>query len=101
MKLNLYDVVIEPLITEKLSKATEAASQYGFRVHPQADKKEVKAAVKSLGKERKAFLKEYTGASDEKDEFYKKFSNEAGEKVEGYNQIVQVKLKMTRSAASQ
>ena len=39
MKLNLYDVVIEPLITEKLSKAAEVAGQYGFRVHPQANKK--------------------------------------------------------------
>ena len=45
MKLNLYDIVMEPLITEKLAKATEVASQYGFRVHPQANKKEVKAAV--------------------------------------------------------
>ncbi len=48
MKINLYDVVIEPLITEKLSKAAEAASQYGFRVHPQANKKEVKAAVEKI-----------------------------------------------------
>jgi len=48
MKLNLFDVVIEPLITEKLSKATEAASQYGFRVHPDANKKEIKAAVEKI-----------------------------------------------------
>ena len=48
MKLNLYDVVIEPLITEKLSKAAEVAGQYGFRVHPQANKKEVKAAVEKI-----------------------------------------------------
>ncbi|MFA5160050.1 MAG: 50S ribosomal protein L23 [Candidatus Omnitrophota bacterium] len=48
MKLNLYDVVIEPLITEKLSKAAEAANKYGFRVHPQANKKEVKAAVEKI-----------------------------------------------------
>ena len=48
MKLDLYDIVIEPLITEKLSKATEEASQYGFRVHPQANKKEVKAAIEKI-----------------------------------------------------
>lgn len=48
MKLNLYDIVIEPLITEKLSRAAEEASQYGFRVHPQANKKEVKAAVEKI-----------------------------------------------------
>ena len=48
MKLNIYDVIIEPLITEKLSKASEAASQYGFRVHAQANKKEVKAAVEKV-----------------------------------------------------
>lgn len=48
MKLNLYDVIIEPLITEKLSKASEADGQYGFRVHSQANKKEVKAAVEKV-----------------------------------------------------
>ena len=48
MKLNIYDIVMEPLITEKLTKATESASQYGFRVHPQANKKEVKAAVEKI-----------------------------------------------------
>lgn len=48
MKLNIYDIVIEPLITEKLSRATEEAGQYGFRVHPKANKKEVKAAVEKI-----------------------------------------------------
>jgi len=48
MKLNVYDVVIEPLITEKLSKAAEASSQYGFKVHPQANKKEVKSAIEKI-----------------------------------------------------
>jgi len=48
VKLNLYDIVMEPLSTEKLSKATETASQYGFRVHPEANKKEVKAAVEKI-----------------------------------------------------
>ncbi len=48
MKLNLYDIVIEPLITEKLSKATEVDGQYGFRVHPEANKKEIKAAIEKI-----------------------------------------------------
>ncbi len=48
MRLNVYDVVIEPLITEKIARASEAASQYGFRVHPQANKKEIKAAVEKI-----------------------------------------------------
>lgn len=65
------------------------------------DKKEAKAAVKSFSKERKIFLTEYTDASDEKDEFYKKFSKEIEKKIEGYNKTVEVKLKTTLSAASQ
>ena len=48
MKLSIYDVIMEPLITEKISKASEAASQYGFRVHPQSNKKEVKSAVEKI-----------------------------------------------------
>ena len=48
MKLDLYDVVIEPLITEKLSRAATEANQYGFRVHTQANKKEVKAAIEKI-----------------------------------------------------
>ena len=65
------------------------------------DKKEVKAAVKSLGKERKMFLNEYAAASDAKAGFYKRFSKEAEKKVDGYNQMVELKLKATLSAASQ
>lgn len=48
MKLNIYDIIIEPLITEKLSQASEKANQYGFRVHPDANKKEIKAAVEKV-----------------------------------------------------
>ncbi|HOW58552.1 MAG TPA: 50S ribosomal protein L23 [Candidatus Omnitrophota bacterium] len=48
MRLNVYDIVMEPLITEKLSQATEKANQYGFRVHPQANKKEIKSAVEKI-----------------------------------------------------
>ena len=48
MQLNVYDVIIEPLITEKISNASKAANQYGFRVHPQANKKEIKSAVEKV-----------------------------------------------------
>lgn len=48
MRLNIYDIILEPLITEKLSRAAEKSSQYGFRVHPEANKKEVKAAVEKV-----------------------------------------------------
>jgi hypothetical protein len=65
------------------------------------DKKAAKTAVKALNKERKMELKEYAGASDEKDRFYKKFSKEAEKKVEGYNKITAAKLRITLSAASQ
>jgi hypothetical protein len=65
------------------------------------NKKEAKAAVKSLGKERKTILKEYTDTRDKKDKFYKTFSKEVEKKMEGYNKITAMKLQMTLSAASQ
>jgi hypothetical protein len=65
------------------------------------DKKVRKAAVKNLNKEHKLLLKEYAAASDEKDAFYKKFSREIEKKTEGYNKIVEEKLKETMAAASQ
>ncbi len=48
MKINLYDVIQEPLITEKMSQATEKMHKYAFRVHPQANKKEIKSAVEKI-----------------------------------------------------
>lgn len=64
------------------------------------DKKAAKETVKTLNKERKAFLKEYSNASDEKDKFYKKFSKEVEKKIEGYTKTVESKKQMTLSAAS-
>ena len=43
----VYDVIIEPLITEKLT-AQAALGKYGFRVHPDANKLEIKAAVEKI-----------------------------------------------------
>ncbi len=48
MKLNLFDIVQEPLITEKISKQTEKLFKYAFRVHPKANKKEVKSAIEKI-----------------------------------------------------
>ena len=48
MKLAVYEIIQEPLITEKIAQATQNANQYGFRVHPQANKKEIKAAVEKI-----------------------------------------------------
>jgi large subunit ribosomal protein L23 len=43
-----YDIVQEPLITEKITKDSEKLSKYAFRVHPSANKKEIKAAVEKI-----------------------------------------------------
>ncbi len=45
MKLHIYDVIEEPVITEKITKETEKLRKYAFRVHTKANKKEIKAAV--------------------------------------------------------
>jgi hypothetical protein len=65
------------------------------------DKKAVKAAVKSLTKERKLFLKEYTAESDKKTEFYKQFAKEAEKKIDYYNKMVEEKLKQAQASALQ
>lgn len=48
MKRIFYDVVQEPLITEKIAKDSEKLGKYAFKVHPQANKKEIKAAVEKI-----------------------------------------------------
>ncbi|HOE68266.1 MAG TPA: 50S ribosomal protein L23 [Candidatus Omnitrophota bacterium] len=48
MGLMMYDIILEPLITEKIARATESANQYGFKVHPKANKKEIKSAVEKI-----------------------------------------------------
>ena len=45
MKLHLYDIIQEPLITEKISRQTEKLRKYAFCVHPTANKKQIKSAV--------------------------------------------------------
>lgn len=48
MKLNLYDVIQEPLITEKIARETDKSNKYAFRVHPTANKKMIKSAVEKI-----------------------------------------------------
>jgi large subunit ribosomal protein L23 len=48
-KLNAYDVIIAPVITEKATLVSEA-NQVVFRVMPRATKTDIKSAVESLFK---------------------------------------------------
>ena len=48
MKRSTYDVLLEPVITEKITKQSEKMGKYAFRVHPGTNKKEVKAAVEKI-----------------------------------------------------
>ena len=48
MKLNIYDVIQEPLITEKIAKESDKLGKYAFRVHPSANKKQIKSAVEKV-----------------------------------------------------
>lgn len=48
MKLHVYDIIKEPLITEKLAREEEKLGKYAFKVHPQANKKQIKSAVEKV-----------------------------------------------------
>ena len=48
MKRHLYDVLLRPLITEKITRETEKLRKYAFEVHPEANKKQVKSAVEKI-----------------------------------------------------
>ena len=48
MKRSRYDVLLEPVVTEKITKQSEKWGKYAFRVSPQANKKEVLAAVEKI-----------------------------------------------------
>jgi large subunit ribosomal protein L23 len=40
-------IIIEPILTEKMNILQENERKYGFRVHPDANKLEIKAAVEA------------------------------------------------------
>ena len=48
MKLSLYEIIQEPVITEKITRETEKLRKYAFRVHPTANKKQIKSAVEKI-----------------------------------------------------
>ena len=48
MKLSVYEIIQEPLITEKIARESEKLGKYAFRVHPDANKKQIKAAVEKI-----------------------------------------------------
>lgn len=48
MKLHIYDILREPLITEKVTIASEKQGKYAFKVHPEANKKQIKSAVEKI-----------------------------------------------------
>jgi large subunit ribosomal protein L23 len=48
MKLDLADVILRPLLTEKSMGLSEAAGQVAFEVHPAANKVLVRQAVERL-----------------------------------------------------
>ena len=48
MKIGLYDLILEPWITEKAAKATEKIFKYAFRVHPKATKPAIRSAVEKI-----------------------------------------------------
>lgn len=47
MRLHLYDVILEPVITEK-STAQKEHQKYSFRVHPDSNKHSVREAVEKI-----------------------------------------------------
>ncbi len=49
MKMNAYDVILSPVITEKSTLVSEA-NQVIFKVAPRATKTDIKSAVESLFK---------------------------------------------------
>ena len=48
MKGDLHQVLIQPLLTEKLTALREQTNTVGFLVHPNANKIQIKQAVETL-----------------------------------------------------
>ena len=45
---DLHQIVVKPLITEKSSAAWQARKEYAFVVHPEANKHDIREALKQL-----------------------------------------------------
>jgi large subunit ribosomal protein L23 len=48
MKLDLHSVLIQPLLTEKVTALRESSNTVGFLVHPDANRVQIKQAVETL-----------------------------------------------------
>ncbi len=48
LKLESYQIVLRPLVTEKGMRRSERDRQYAFEVNPQADKTQIRSAVEDL-----------------------------------------------------
>ena len=48
MNTRWYDIIREPLITEKITRQSEKAGKYAFRVDTKANKKTIKEAVEHI-----------------------------------------------------
>ena len=48
MKLNIYDIVTKPSITEKYTRDQDTLGKYAFEVNPYANKKQIRAAVEKI-----------------------------------------------------
>lgn len=48
--LDLHRTIVRPVVTEKSSAAYAARKEYAFRVHPEATKPQIRAAIESLFK---------------------------------------------------
>jgi large subunit ribosomal protein L23 len=48
VKLNLHNVLIQPLLTEKITAMRESSNTVGFLVHPDANRLQIKQAVETL-----------------------------------------------------
>ena len=47
---DLHELIVGPVVTEKSSAAYQARKEYAFRVHSEATKPQIKAAIESLFK---------------------------------------------------
>lgn len=48
MNIGMHDVLIQPLLTEKITSLREETNTVGFMVHPQANRIQIKQAVETL-----------------------------------------------------
>lgn len=48
MKLDMHAVLVQPLLTEKLTGIRESTNTVGFIVHPDANRVQIKQAVETL-----------------------------------------------------